>query len=414
MAKRRKRKRAENRTLAAALLIWSACAVALGGCHPGAAMAPGSRVPDSNRAGYVYISINGEGTISEFARSADGSLRFLRRAGAGAANGPTGIAIDPSGRFLFAANEADGRIHAFRIRRDTGKLVPVDSRESAGQSTERPQQIAIAPSGDFLYASAFGARNGSRASEGSIEEYAINRSTGALTAIGAFRGANMQQPLGIAAAPDGRFVCVSDAAAGNLLTFAIGPSGRLRLIASMPSLGDRHGKPGLVAIDPSGKSVYTTDYSTGTVVVLRASVDGKLESAKKYRIGISTAGPFAIVLKAIGSTLFVYTGNRGSDTVSSLATRPDMLEAVGESPTGLGDPLGLATDPAGRNLYVVNREAATVARFAIGNTSGATLVPAASMFAVPYPSEGTHPLYIATTPWDTRPSSSAVAGPRAR
>lgn len=403
---------AEIRMALATLLIGAAWALVLSGCHPGAASTPGARMLDSHRAGYVYISVNGEGTISEFARNADGSLGFLRKVRAGAPNGPTGIAIDPSDRFLYAANEADGRIYVFRIRRDTGKLVPVDGGESAGRSGDRPQQITIAPSGDYLYVSAFGARTNGKIGEGSIEEYAVNRGTGVLTAVGVFHGGGMRQPLGIAVAPDGRFVCVSDVAAGNLLTFGIEASGALRMIASTPSLGDKHGRPGLLAIGPSGKFVYTTDYSSGTVVVLRASLNGKLDDARKYRIGISTAGPFAIVLKTIGPNLFVYTGNRGSDTVSSLVVKPGKLEVVGESPTGLGDPVGLMTDPVGRNLYVVNRDASTVARFAIGPASGATLVPAASMFAVPYPDDGAHPLYIATTRWDSQAPPAAAEGQR--
>jgi 6-phosphogluconolactonase len=400
---------AESRIAATAVLIWAAFAAALGGCRPGAASTRNAGEQGSHaasaRAGYVYISINGEGAISEFARSADGSLSFLRTVRAGEANGPTGIAIDPSNRFLYAANEGDGRVRLFRIRRETGELAPAADGKTATEPGERPQQIAIAPGGNFLYVSSFGARNHGKSSDGSIKEYAIDRRTGALTSVGVFRGAGIRQPLGIAVAPDGRFVCVSDVAAGNLLSFAIETSGNLRLIASIPSLGDKHGRPGLVAFDPSGSFVYTTDYSTGSVAEARASADGKLAGIKTSRVGISTAGPFAIVLKAIGPTLFVYTGNRGSDTVASLAVKPDGLDMVGESPIGLGDPIGLVIDPAGRNLYVVNREASTVARFAIGRSSGATLVPAASMFAVPYPSADTHPLYIATTRWDAPVSS---------
>ena len=157
---------------AAAALLAAAAALALAGCDrterkPIPASQTVHTAPASTAApiGYVYITNNGEGTLSEFSRGADGNLNFLRTAKVGAVNGPTGIAIDPSSRFLYVANEGDGRIYQFRISRDTGELAMIGEGAVDDGSASRPQQIAISPHGAFLYVTNSG-KNG----DGSIAE----------------------------------------------------------------------------------------------------------------------------------------------------------------------------------------------------------------------------------------------------
>ena len=84
-----------------------------------------------------------------------------------------------------------------------------------------------------------------------------------------FRGGGLQRPLGIAFLPNGKFVYVSDSGAGTLVSFAVESSGKLRLVARTPSLGEKAGPPGLVAVHPSGSFVYTVDRIDGRVVVAK-------------------------------------------------------------------------------------------------------------------------------------------------
>ena len=386
----------------AAALFVAASAFALVGCNrtertpnPASQTLQSAPPPAAVPIGYVYITNNGEGTVSELSRGTDGNLIFLREAKAGAVNGPTGIAIDPSSRFLYVANEGDSRIHQFRIKRDTGDLAMIGEGWVDDGSANHPQQIAISPHGDFVYVTNLGTSN-----DGSIAEYAIDPMTGALKPLETFRCSGLEQPLGIAFMPNGKFVYVSDTGAGTIVAFAIEPSGKLKLVASTPSLGDKPGRPGLVAVNPWGSFVYTVDRSLGIVVVAKPAEDGKLSLTKTYRVGISTSGPFGIALAAMGQNVFVYTANLVSDTVSSLAVKPDKTDLVGECPTGMGNPTGMVVDPTGRNLYVVNRDASTVAQFSLAETNGVALIPASSIFTGPSPSEASHPLYIATTRWD--------------
>jgi 6-phosphogluconolactonase len=405
-----------KRIVAALALLAAAAAIVSAGCRR-ARYAPVDRqqsIQGAPRlrtplAGFVYITNNGEGTISEFARVTNGNLEFLRTEKAGAPNGPTGIAIDPSSRFLYVANEGDGRIHQFRIKRDTGELLPIgEGSVDDGGAGSHPQQIAVSPRGDFACVTNSGNTGGGKNSDGSIAEYAIDSSTGALKPIETFSGGGLQQPLGIAFMPDGRFAFVSDAGAGTLVTLAVEPSGKLKMVAATPSLGDKPGHPGLVVVHPAGSFVYATDRSTGSVVVTKPAADGKLGVIRAFHVGVSTSGPFAIAAVAVGPRVFIYTGNLGVDTVSSLVVKPDGLEHVGDCPTGMGYPTGMVTDPSGRNLYVVNRNASTVAQFAIAETNGVALIPAASIFTEAAPNETSHPMYIATTRWDAPTSVAQI------
>jgi 6-phosphogluconolactonase len=405
--------------LAAALLA-AAAAAGLVGCNrteeaPGQASHTVESAPAANAAGYAYITNNGEGTVSEFSRQVDGDLDFLRTAKVGAINGPTGISIDPSNRFLYLANEGDGRIYQFSIKRGTGDLAPIGEGWVDDGSAGHPQQIAISPRGAFLYVTnsgrhSDGKNSDGKSSDGSIAEYAIDKATGALRPLGTFRGGGLQQPMGMAFMPSGKFAYVSDLGAGTIVAFAVDSAGKLKLVASIPSLGDKPGQPGLVAVHPSGSFVYTADRSIGSVVVARPAADGKLSVTKTYHVGISTSGPFGIALAELGQSVFVYTANVAGDTVSSLAVKSDGLDLVGECPTGMGDPTGMVADPAGRNLYVVNRSASTVAQFAIGETNGVALIPKASFFTEASPNEASHPLYIATTRWDASAPVAQTAG----
>lgn len=405
---------------AAAALLVAAAALALVGCDrtdrtPNPASQTLQTAPATAAApiGYVYITNNGEGTVSEFSRGADGNLNFLRTAKVGAVNGPTGIAIDPFSRFLYVANEGDGRIHQLRIKRDTGDLAMIGEGAVNDGSASRPQQIAISPHGDFLYVTNSGKGSEGKNNGGSIAEYAIDNATGALKPLETFRGGGLQQPLGIAFMPNGKFVYVSDSGAGTIVAFAVESSGKLKLVASTPSLGDKLGRPGLVVVHPSGTFVYTVDRSQGIVVVAKPAEDGKLSVTQTYHVGISTSGPFGIALAAMGPNVFVYTANLVSDTVSSFAVKPDKMDLVGECPTGMGNPTGMVADPTGRNLYVVNRDASTVAQFAIAATNGVALIPAESVFTEASPGEKSHPLYIATTRWDAPASAPQPSEQRA-
>ncbi|HZO81593.1 MAG TPA: beta-propeller fold lactonase family protein [Candidatus Binataceae bacterium] len=343
--------------------------------------------------GYVYVTNNGDGTISAFSRMADGGLIFQRLTKAGAVDGPTGVAIHPSNRYLYVANEGNNRVYQFRIRRRNGALMPIEGGSVATGPASRPQHIAIVPDGRFAYVTNAGPGKGGA---GSISAFTIDASTGALGLLQTFRDSGLKQPFGIVAAPGGRFVYVSDRGAGAILSLAVQSDGTLKLQANVPSLGTKAGEPQMIAGDNAG-FVYAVDGHDGVVAVFKAGADGKLEFQKSYAVGVSTAEPMAITLAEAGGREFAYTGNRSIDTVSYFMIQHGVMTLVGQSPTGLGGPSGMVVDPSGRYLYVVNRDAATVAQFNIVPSRNGAAMLNATIFSEDPANESSHPLYIAMT-----------------
>lgn len=368
----------------------AAIALALDACKRAESPAPAEASP----AGYVYVTNNGDGTVSEFSRMADGSLIFQRVIKAGAVDGPTGIAIHPSNRFAYVANEGNNRVYEFAIRRQNGALVPIDAGSIGTGPSSRPQQIAILPDGRFAYVTDAGAGKGAA---GSVSALAINQSSGVLSSVQVFSGAAVKQPFGIVAAPSGKFVYVSDRGAGAILTFEVEPDGTLKLVASTPSLGTKAGQPQFVMIDPAGAFIYAVDSPSGSVAAFKVGAGGKLAFQKNYPVGVTTAEPWGIALATTPAMQFVYTGNRSIDTVSYFVVKQGVMTLVGQSPTGLGGPSGMAVDPSNHFLYVVNRDAATVAQFNIVPLRNGAAVLGATIFNEDPANETSHPLYIAMT-----------------
>ena len=88
-----------------------------------------------------------------------------------AGDAPSGIAIHPSGRFLFVANTASNDVSVYTINRVTGALTPVAG--SPFPTAAAPSAIAADPHGRFIYIAA----------QGVISAYRIDPLTGVLTHI---------------------------------------------------------------------------------------------------------------------------------------------------------------------------------------------------------------------------------------
>jgi len=376
------------RTAAAGCLFGTAMLLfVLGGCN----RERSPSVASGAAAGYAYVTNNGDGTVSEFSRLGTGDLVFRHLFKCGAVDGPAGIAVDPSNRFVYVANEGDDRIYEFRVRSLDGALIPIKGGSIGGQHGSRPLQVVVGPHGDFAYVT----NAGSKGVDGSISEYAIDR--GALKPLGIFRGAELRQPLGIAIAPSGKYVYVSDHEAGTILAFEVEPSGALKPLGGTPSLGVKTGSPQMVTVSPVDGFVYAVDGPQGVAGAFKIAVDGRLEFQNAYRVGVATAEPYGIAVATSGAGQFAYTGNRAIDTVSYFAMKHGVLTLVGQSPTGLGGPTGMTVDPTGHFLYVVNRDAATVAQFAIVPVSNGSALLVSTVFNEDPANESSHPLYIAMT-----------------
>ena len=102
-------------------------------------------------ASYVYVA-NSEGDdISAFSIGVTGQLTALGKANAG--NQPTAIVVDPSGRFVYAANQTDNTISQYTISGASlptpGALAPMTPATVA--TGNGPTAIAVDKTGTYVY-----------------------------------------------------------------------------------------------------------------------------------------------------------------------------------------------------------------------------------------------------------------------
>ena len=101
---------------------------------------------------------------------ANGALTFI--ASTTMASPSRAVVVDPSGKYVYAANVNSASVSAFAVNETSGTLTPLAGSPVATVSS--PQALAIDPSGRYLYVAS---------NSGPLAGYAIDSATGALTAV---------------------------------------------------------------------------------------------------------------------------------------------------------------------------------------------------------------------------------------
>jgi 6-phosphogluconolactonase (cycloisomerase 2 family) len=149
-------------------------------------------------------------------RLTDGSLTRVSEASVAPGAGPRHIAFDLIGKRLYVVTELNATVTAFDYDAATGRigrLLQTISTEPSGYSgPHSTAEIAIHPSGKFLYASNRG--------HNSIVGYRIDPSTGLLSIIG-FATQGINYPRSFAVDPSGRWLYVANQKGDTIVLFEI-------------------------------------------------------------------------------------------------------------------------------------------------------------------------------------------------
>ena len=151
-------------------------------------------------------------------RLTDGGLAPVSEAPVAPGAGPRHIAFDVGGKRFYVVNELNATVTAFAYDAATGQI----GRELQTVSTEPPgysgphstAEIAVHPSGKFLYASNRG--------HNSIVGYRIDPSTGLLSVIG-FAAQGVNFPRNFAIDPSGKWLYVANQKGDTIVQFDINP-----------------------------------------------------------------------------------------------------------------------------------------------------------------------------------------------
>jgi len=154
---------------------------ASGSVHQAAVLEPGTgprHLALSKDRSYMYVLGELKSTVTVFAVKNEEQFAAIQSvhilpAGFSGRNDAAEIAIDPSGKFLYASNRGHDSIVAYSIHPRRGTLKKVAAVRTGGKE---PRSFAIDPSGKFLLAE--------NQLSNTIVEFRIDRATGKLTPTG--------------------------------------------------------------------------------------------------------------------------------------------------------------------------------------------------------------------------------------
>jgi len=268
---------------------------------------------------YAYVA-NSFADISQFTIGSGGVLQPMNPATVSSGPfglSPTSVAVDPSGKYLYAANPSGNEVAQFNINPTTGVLT---SMTQATVCAIPPQQapctipasgyssyayVTVDPRGKYVYVT--------NQNDNSVSQFTINPTTGALT------------PMGTATVPTGS-------------------------------------APISIAVDPFDTYAYVVNYGSGVQsTITQYSIAGVTSATPGALTFASTAAPTqlnnatSIVIDHKGTYAYVANGSGlyqlpiKSD--GSLNTGP----SVGPIVTGGTAQQSVAIDPADKFVYVANK-----------------------------------------------------------
>jgi 6-phosphogluconolactonase (cycloisomerase 2 family) len=280
---------------------------------------------------------------------------------------PERLVVDPTGRFVYVANDQSQDVTGLSVNASTGALTELPG--SPFPIGAQPITSVVDPTGRFLYVFATGVVNGVQ--EEFLFEYAIDSVTGVLTAASASPTTWESVPgiliTSIAFDPAGNYAYLGQVAGGNvgaptLVCSVDFSSGTLTQIGSVQPASA--GQASHVAVSPSGRFLYSinTYFSEANAFTIDSTGTLLTEiSESPYSVPY---GPSSLVVHPSGNFLYVTNSNSsfqapattapvdGSIYAFSINSGTGALTQVSGSPFTAGiDPQSIVVDPTGSFAY---------------------------------------------------------------
>lgn len=293
------------------------------------------------RGGCLYSVCEGEpeGAVAALVLSGARASVLNQQSTLGA--GPCHVAIDPTGRWVVAANYGSGSVTLFPVLPD-GHLAPAcDHHQHQGTGPVTSRQA-----GPHAHSATFD--------------------------------------------PRGRFLIAADLGTDRLLIYRLeADEGKLvphdpPEVVVAPGAGPRH-----FAFHPTGPWAYLINELDNTVIAYRW--DGAAGTLTPLQT-LSTLPPdfdgtsYCADIHVHPSGRFLYGTNRGHDSLAVFAVDPGtgLLTVLGHVPTGGEHPRNFALSPDGCWLLVANQDSDNLVVFAVSE-DGARLTPTGQVLSLPAP-----------------------------
>ena len=302
---------------------------------------------------------------------------------------PTGLALLPSRKFLYAMNSRANTISIFSIAND-GTLTQTAAPTPAGDG---PNMAVIDPSGKYLLVTNnYG---------NSVSVYSIDPGSGALSEVANSPFEANANPTQILITPSGQYVYVTNPGIGMVTAFSFS-NGVLTQVSGVP--GGLPGSPyvsgagaSALAVDGSGRFLYVVNPSASNPQPYQNTVgnisgfnidpgSGALTPmlGSPFYSTEGVTGPTAITVDLTGSFVFALTpGSSYSFWSFEIDSTTGALTAITSSPFSLaaGGLFALA-DPTGDFLYVGSQSGKNIAAYTYNQNTGVPTAVSGSPFSI--------------------------------
>ncbi|HEY1110931.1 MAG TPA: lactonase family protein [Opitutaceae bacterium] len=271
--------------------------------------------PDGDKL-YAAANVEGGGAIG-YRIQPGGKLEAINAMPTGDGIGAH-IAVHPSGKFLLTAQYSGGSTALFPLDAD-GKLgkATVHKHEGKGSGVKPPQSqprahwAGFSPDGKFALVPDLG--------NDRIAIYRVDLAGPSLALHGYAVAAPGAGPRHMRFSTDGKFIHLLNEFSLSVTTFAWdAATGTTKLISDVPTLSEEvkaretHNSGAEILVHPSGRFVYTSNRGNDTVTVFQRDADATLKVAQVHNV--RSAFPRNINLSPDGGWLLA--GGQDSNTVT--------------------------------------------------------------------------------------------------
>lgn len=320
-----------------------------------------SPMANADTKAWVYVSAGGSNEILLYSlNQTDGSLTAVKSFPI--EGGPGALTLHPDGKHLYAALRNSKSVAMYELAPTTGEL----TLKGTTPVVNNPVYLHIDRSGKFLLMASF---NGNQAAT-----YRLNDDLTVTNAPSTVIATD-KNPHSLLTDASDRFVYIPNMG-GNLVqqyafdkeTGALNP---LRLPAVTAALGDG---PRHLAFHPIKPWLFVVNETGGTVTSYRHDVfHGGIMAIERYSTlpadfkGRNTAAD--IHVRHDGK--FLYTSNRGHDSIATFAIEQDTgkLKPLGHTPTEK-TPRAFELDPTGSFLIAAGQSSNQLATYRIDRQTG--------------------------------------------
>jgi 6-phosphogluconolactonase len=291
----------------------------------------------------------------------------------GETSNPSFLAVDPSGRFLYAANENNsGNVTAFSIDPATSQLKLLNTVSSKGSG---PCHVAVDKTGKWLFVANY--TNGIAAAYPIHSDGSLGEASATFQHAGKPVNRNGPHAHMAAISPDNQFVWVVDLGLDEVLSYRIDPAKGGMTPSDPPFVKIATGSgPRHLVFSADARFAYLVSEMAATVTVLGYdAAHGAMQEVQTISaLPADYSGPTKsgaeIALHPSGK--FLYASIRGADVVAifQVDAATGKLTAAGSVPSGGKTPRNFVIDPTGNYLLTAHQDSNKIVEFKIDRQTG--------------------------------------------